>query len=104
MELGCCCYALQRELGIRECEASKKRKVDGPDLQRFLLVKLQGAFLCPLRLSFDTRLIPLVDWVDVAVKLDDERNHFGRKEGGIDKMSHLLEGMHCGIIESSSWR
>lgn len=65
-------------LGIRECEARTGQELGEPDLQRFLLVILQGAFPCPHRLSFDKPLISLVNRVDVAVKMDEQTS--GRRE------------------------
>jgi len=77
MKLGCCRYALQEGLVLESAMARHKARdnrgglgwLNAPDLQQFLLVISQGAFLCRLRLSFDTPLISLVNWADVAVKI-----------------------------------
>ena len=68
-------YAAE-ELGIRECNG--ETEVGIPDPQRFLLVILQGAFLCPLHLSFGKPLISLVRWAAVAVEIDERQR--GRRE------------------------
>lgn len=71
-----------------------------PDLQRFLLVILQGASLCPLRLSFDKPLISLVHWAVVAVQMDEPE---GQARVFINS-AHLVEGMHCSLVDPCSLR